>query len=52
MIHLHVRKADNTYRLEVADYQPAVAAARRAVGDESVVRASGAAQEWLVALRS
>lgn len=38
MIHLHVRKADETHSLEVEDYAPAVAAVRKAVGQELVIQ--------------
>ncbi|WP_342049801.1 MULTISPECIES: 3-keto-5-aminohexanoate cleavage protein [unclassified Cupriavidus] len=38
MIHLHVRKADDTHSLEVGDYAPAVAAVRKAVGQELVIQ--------------
>lgn len=38
MIHLHVRKADATHSLEVADYVPAIAAVRKAVGDRLVLQ--------------
>ena len=38
MIHLHVRRADGTHSLEVADYAPAIAAVRQAVGDALVLQ--------------
>ncbi|MBN4667105.1 3-keto-5-aminohexanoate cleavage protein [Pandoraea nosoerga] len=38
MIHLHVRKADGTHSLEVPDYTAAIAAVRRAVGNELVLQ--------------
>lgn len=38
MIHLHVRKADATHSLEVADYAPAMAAVRQAVGNQLVLQ--------------
>lgn len=38
MIHLHVRKADATHSLEVADYEPAIAAVRQAVGNQLVLQ--------------
>ncbi|MEK7695727.1 MAG: 3-keto-5-aminohexanoate cleavage protein [Pseudomonadota bacterium] len=38
MIHLHVRKADATHSLEVADYEPAIAAVRKAVGNALVLQ--------------
>ncbi len=38
MIHLHVRRADGTHSLEVADYEPAIAAVRQAVGDALVLQ--------------
>ncbi|MFK0377075.1 3-keto-5-aminohexanoate cleavage protein [Pandoraea sp. NPDC090278] len=38
MIHLHVRKADGTHSLEVADYAAGIAAVRRAVGDALVLQ--------------
>lgn len=38
MIHLHVRKSDGTHSLEVADYEPAIAAVRKAVGDGLVIQ--------------
>jgi len=38
MIHLHVRKADATHSLEVADYTPAIDAVRKAVGHELVLQ--------------
>ncbi|WP_257992225.1 BKACE family enzyme [Cupriavidus pauculus] len=38
MIHLHVRKADATHSLEVADYEPAIAAVRQAVGQNLVLQ--------------
>lgn len=38
MIHLHVRKADATHSLEVADYEPAISAVRKAVGNRLVLQ--------------
>ena len=38
MIHLHVRKADGTHSLEVADYTAGIDAVHRAVGNELVVQ--------------
>ncbi|SDO86269.1 Uncharacterized conserved protein, DUF849 family [Ralstonia sp. 25mfcol4.1] len=38
MIHLHVRKADASHSLEVADYEPAIAAVRKAVGQHLVLQ--------------
>lgn len=38
MIHLHVRRADATHSLEVADYEPAIAAVRKAVGNALVLQ--------------
>src|SRR5204863_512867 len=38
MIHLHVRKADATHSLEVVDYEPAIAAVRKAVGNALVLQ--------------
>ncbi|VVE02897.1 3-keto-5-aminohexanoate cleavage enzyme [Pandoraea pneumonica] len=38
MIHLHVRRADGTHSLEVADYEAGIAAVRRAVGEELVLQ--------------
>jgi uncharacterized protein (DUF849 family) len=38
MLHLHVRKADGSHSLEVTDYEPAIAAVRRAVGAELVLQ--------------
>lgn len=38
MIHLHVRKADFSHSLEVEHYEPAVAAVRKAVGDELIIQ--------------
>lgn len=38
MIHLHVRKADATHSLEVADYAPAMEAVRKAVGNQLVLQ--------------
>ncbi|MGO4307360.1 3-keto-5-aminohexanoate cleavage protein [Cupriavidus sp. RAF12] len=38
MIHLHVRRADGTHSLEVGDYEPAMTAVRKAVGDALVLQ--------------
>ncbi|ALS66155.1 3-keto-5-aminohexanoate cleavage protein [Pandoraea apista] len=38
MIHLHVRKADGTHSLEVADYRAGIDAVQRAVGRELVLQ--------------
>ena len=38
MLHLHVRRADGSHSLEAADYRPAVAAVRAAVGDALVLQ--------------
>jgi uncharacterized protein (DUF849 family) len=38
MIHLHVRRADGTHSLEVADYAAGIAAVRRAVGNDLVLQ--------------
>ncbi|RZT43188.1 BKACE family enzyme [Cupriavidus agavae] len=38
MIHLHVRRPDATHSLEVADYEPAIAAVRQAVGNALVLQ--------------
>lgn len=38
MLHMHVRKADGTHSLEAADYRAAIAAVRKAVGQEMVIQ--------------